>query len=223
MVTKANETTANVPHRLALWLASSIMGLHEDAKEALIFALMIGHQRMGAALDKCLSKLEGDSPRSPSVLRGQLRVIANALRLKDDFEACVLRLADLYEVATVFPSGNAVDNIYDWFAFVTYGDLLDADKLLTILGYFEQCLTERFMPTYLDPGGSLDRLAFLITKSLDDGDLPELMDLEPRPLAVELRERGIPLFSSVESPIKIISKLLLNYLKMTIKFPHGDL
>ena len=46
-----SETIALIEYRLAQWLALAFLTLHDDAKLALAYALQVGIERLGAALD----------------------------------------------------------------------------------------------------------------------------------------------------------------------------
>ena len=63
--------------------------------------------------------------------------------------------ADLYEVAvaTDFPTGDGVYDVFDWFKHVTYADLLDAENTLVLCADIELCFANRFDPAVLAEGG----------------------------------------------------------------------
>ena len=136
---------AEVPFRFALWLVSGLLVLAPDAKDALYFQYVPGIERIGAALDRALSGITGDLPRSASVLRKQLSQVARRHIAAGVGAAYVVALADLYEVADDFPTGQNVDNYYDWIGVVTLGMLTDAAGRLGIAyGSLEQCMGLRF-------------------------------------------------------------------------------
>ena len=136
---------ALVPHRLGIWLGAACAGLAEDARDAAVYAQMIGHERLGAALDACLPAVQDDAPRSPSVLRALLRR-EGIRRRAEELDDTLVRLPDLYEVATAFPTGDGIDDVFDWIEFISYGALLDAEGSLTLIGDIEIQLT-RFVDT----------------------------------------------------------------------------
>ena len=110
-----DDTTAEVFHRVALWLSLAILGLRDNAMAELFYLRMVGHERMGVALDKVLNKLKDDSPRPAALLRVQLRKIGKELRDGND-EDLLVDAADLYTVADPadFGTGAGIDEIYDW-------------------------------------------------------------------------------------------------------------
>ena len=57
---QGTENHAEVPHRVALWLGTAILGLRAGAKTELFFARMVGHERIGVALDKTIAKNEAE-------------------------------------------------------------------------------------------------------------------------------------------------------------------
>ena len=83
---KDNETAAAAPHRLGIWLSFACLGLAKDAKDLAFYASKIGVQRMGAAVDKAIAKVEGKNPIPVEVLRGQLKRTAAAGRLAGEPE-----------------------------------------------------------------------------------------------------------------------------------------
>ena len=96
---KGTEHHAEVPHRVALWLGSALVGLHDDAKAEFLFARMVGHERLGVALDKTLERVKDDTPRTASVLRAELKAIASTLRTEGVVEMLVAA-ADMYDDTT---------------------------------------------------------------------------------------------------------------------------
>ena len=106
-----------MPHRVALWLYSAVLGLRDNAKADLFYLHMVGHERMGVALDKVLAKIKSDSPRPASVhapqLRVQLREAGKTLRDEND-EDLLADTADLYTIAVAadFSTGAGIDDIY---------------------------------------------------------------------------------------------------------------
>ena len=138
---------------------------------------MVGHERLGTALDKLLESVTGDQARSPSVLRKMLRVAARALVAASDTTG-IIAVADFYEVGPdAFPTGNGIDQAYDWMAFLSYGMLIDAEGFLSIPAYLEQSLWPRFDDALtLAVGGPLDKLARAITTSIDKSTADDLAE-----------------------------------------------
>ena len=170
---------AVIPHRVAMFIALPSIGLQEAAKAQHIYNRMVGHERMGAALDKCLSLLSGDAPRNPSVLRAELRAVARSL-LAENEGAILADVADLYEVGPAsFPTGDGIDDAFEWFGYITMGECLDAEGFLSIAAYYELCLSPRFdSDVALAPTGPVDRLCELITKSVEPDLEPLLVELD---------------------------------------------
>ena len=111
-----NGTAAEVPFALAEWLSSVVLRLDPGAEAKLIYANQLGPNRMGKALDRALGKIKSDEPRHASVLRAERRRFGAI-----DFdkggsgtEAYILHANELYEVATAFPTGADIDDVYDW-------------------------------------------------------------------------------------------------------------
>ena len=128
------DTAAEMSHRFAEWLASVLLFPAEDVQSMSVYTCVPGDVRMGKALDRALSKIKGDKPRSPAVLRAQLRRIAEAEHAAGGEAATfyVLAAADTYEVATDFPTGAGVDNEYDWMGVVTFKMLLSPVGSLSV-------------------------------------------------------------------------------------------
>ena len=184
-----NGTAAEVPFVLAEWLASVVLRADAGAKGQRFYAKRFGPDRMGKALDRALAKIKSDAPRHASVLRAELRRCAAI-----DFdkggsgtEAYVLRADDLYEVATVFPSGAGVDDVYDWIGLWNLGHLVAADGTMAIYGDFVYPLGDRFDPDVaLAVNGPMDRLAKAITLSLADDERADFLELDAAEAAEEL-------------------------------------
>ena len=111
-----NGTAAEVPFALAEWLSSVVLRLDPGAEAKLIYANQLGPNRMGKALDRALGKIKSDEPRHASVLRAERRRFGAI-----DFDkggsgtvAYILHANELYEVATAFPTGADIDDVYDW-------------------------------------------------------------------------------------------------------------
>ena len=149
-----------VPHRLALWIVLPSLILRNSARTERFFNRMLGHERLGRALDKLLTYVEGDFARPISVLRSELRCFARKLIGEED-DAISVDIADMYEVApNSFPTGTGVDDNYDWFGCISYADLEDAKGLLSIAAYMEVCIAPRFDERVaLKVGGSVDKVA----------------------------------------------------------------
>ena len=133
-----NGTAAEVPFALAEWLSSVVLRLDPGAEAKLIYANQLGPNRMGKALDRALGKIASDEPRHASVLRAELRRFGAI-----DFdkggsgtEAYILHANELYEVATAFPTGVNIDDVYDWIGMWTLGRLVAADGTMVVYGDF---------------------------------------------------------------------------------------
>ena len=73
---KDNGTAACLYFRLAEWLVCPILFPDIVVQEKRFYEYLVGIERMGAALDAALLKIKGSEPRSPAVLRSQLRLAA---------------------------------------------------------------------------------------------------------------------------------------------------
>ena len=102
-----------------------------------IWSQMVGVERLGKMLDSVLSKLRSDEHIPLPVLRGMLRGIAVTARDGPDADGFVVKAADLYVVASVFPTGADIDDLWDFFGHVTYSMLLDSMGKLGIAADFE--------------------------------------------------------------------------------------
>ena len=186
---KDNGTAAVVDYALAEWLTSAFLRPEPAAQLLHIYSHVVGWERMGAALDRALSKIKDDIPRHAGLLRAQLRRAAEI-----DFEkggpgteAYVALAEDYYEIATAFPTGDGIDTIYDWIGLWTYKDLAPADGTKAVYGDFVPVLRKRFDPAVaLAVGGCFDRLAKAITTSLDEDEKLEIIPLSVAETAEEL-------------------------------------
>ena len=102
-----------MPFRLVEWLAAPILFPDATVREKRFYEYLVGIERMGAALDCALSKIRGNEPRSPAVLRSQLRMAAEQDRRSRGDEATEYEVGepDLYEVAISFPTGRDIDGV----------------------------------------------------------------------------------------------------------------
>lgn len=186
---KDNGTAAVVDFVLAEWLASPILRPEDEALALFAYAKVIGWERIGVALDRALAKITDDKPRDAGLLRAQLRRAAEI-----DFdkggtgtEAYVALVADYYEVATSFPSGAGVDDVYDWMGLITNKDLVCPDGTMAAYGDLVPVLRERFDPDVaLVANGPFDRLAKAITTSLAKDETDEYVALSANECALEL-------------------------------------
>jgi len=147
---------------------------------------VVGPGRMGDALDEALADIPGDEPRSISVLRAQILAAAASRVAAGNGAAFTTELADLYEATAEFPTGAAVDDVYDWMGVVTFGDLADGAGAGSVAAALEMCVEERFGAGVLEPGGAMERLSTVISLSVDAKDAPLLATLDARALAIEL-------------------------------------
>ena len=221
----SSSSHAILDFRLALFLTASFLALHDDAKLALVYAMEIGIERLGTALDRVLMEIKGDEPRSPSVLRVQLRDAARVLRANGDYLACTVRMADLYEIASSFPTGLGVDDSYDWFAHVTLFMLLDAEKLLAAYCHIALAISDRFDSALaLAPGGSINKLSRAVTKAYDPADIDILTDLAASELAVELCSflaRVLPFPDGIAEYNLSVTATLLNLRRFLVSATAG--
>ena len=184
-----NGTAAEVPFALAEWLSSVVLRLDPGAEAKLIYANQLGPNRMGKALDRALGKIKSDEPRHASVLRAELRRFGAI-----DFdkggsgtEAYILHANELYEVATAFPTGVNIDDVYDWIGMWTLGRLVAADGTLVVYGDLVYPLGDRFISDIaLAVNGPFDRLAKAITMSLDEDEKTDFIGLNAAEAAEEL-------------------------------------
>ena len=177
-----------VPFRFALWLASGVLVLDPDAMDALYYQYVPCIERIGAAIDKALSGVSGDSPRSASQLRKEMRRAARRHRAAGMGQAYLVSLVDLYEVANAFPTGVGVDHCYDWIGLTSLGMLIDNEDSLTVAyGSLEQCLGLRFDDAAaLAVNGPLDMLTRVIQSASDQSDALLMTDCTPQELATEV-------------------------------------
>ena len=186
---KDNGTAAVVNYELAEWLTSAFLRPEAAAQLLLVYSHVVGWERMGAALDRALSKIKDDTPRHAGLLRAQLRRAAEI-----DFEkggpgteAYVALAQDYYEVANAFPTGQGVDGIYDWIGLWTYKVLAPADGTMAVYGDFVSVLRTRFDPAVaLVAGGCFDRLAKTLTTSLEEDEAKEIVPLNVADTAEEM-------------------------------------
>ena len=177
-----------IPFRFALWLASGVLVLDPDAMDALYYQYVPCIERIGAAIDKALSGVSGDSPRSASQLRKEMRRAARRHRAAGMGQAYLVSLVDLYEVANAFPTGVGVDHCYDWIGLTSLGMLIDNEDSLTVAyGSLEQCLGLRFdAAAALAVNGPLDMLTRVIQSASDQSDALLMTDCTPQELATEV-------------------------------------
>ena len=123
---KDNGTHAEIPFRVAAWLALPMADIAADMRPIKVWAQMVGVERMGKMLDTALAQVRGDDAIPLPVLRGSLRGIAMGARDGTNADDFVVKAADLYEVATAFPTGPGIDDEWDFFGHVTYNRLLDS-------------------------------------------------------------------------------------------------
>ena len=142
---KDNGAAAVVDYSLAEWLTAAFLRPEAAAQLLLVYANVVGWERMGVALDRALSKIKSDTPRHAGLLRAQLRRAAEI-----DFEkggpgteAYVALAQDYYEVASAFPTGNGVDGVFDWIGLWTYKHLTPADGTKMVYGDFVPVLRTR--------------------------------------------------------------------------------
>ena len=132
-----------VPYAFVLWLVLPMLYLDEDAMDEYITHQIVGWEFIGAALDDVLPELDTDEPRTPSVLRAELRRAA-AAKGNDSFLYTV-SLADMYEIFDgATPTDDHIVDAYDWFFAITYRMLLDADGMLSVVAEIEVCIYPRF-------------------------------------------------------------------------------
>ena len=125
---------AVIPHRLALWLVLPCLRIRDNVKLEYWYNRMVGHERLGTALDKLLPEISTDNPRAVSVLRAMLRTIARTFFTAGTADELYVDMADLYEVGPhPFISGTGIDDIYDWVGLLHYADLIDAEGSLSIV------------------------------------------------------------------------------------------
>ena len=193
------DTAAEMSHRFAEWLSSVTLFPNDATRAMSVYTCVPGDARMGKALDRALSKLKGDQPRSSSVLKAQLRQIA-----EDDFASgCtesshyVLAPSDTYEVAMDFPTGAGIDDEYDWMSMVTYAMVTTAVGSLGIYGDLVNVLGDRFIETIsLRAGGVFDQLAKTVETALPKDDCNLYVNLDKEETAVEftaLLRRVLPI------------------------------
>ena len=188
-VVKDDGTAALVSYDLAEWLASVVLRPDAAAADGFFYKYVLGYERMGVALDRVLSKIKDDSPRHPGVLRAELRRAGDVDFDKggNGTEVYVMGVADLYEVATAFPTGAGIDGLYDWLGLWKLSDLQTANEDLSLYGDLVCPLGLRFDPDVaLVQDGPFDKLAMAITKSLSQEEASDYTGLTKEEAAVEL-------------------------------------
>ena len=164
-----------------------------------VYKVMASVEAMGKALERALSKVQGDLPLSPAVLRGQLRRIAVqdlAVGASGSGDY-VFDVADTYELSeTDFPTGQNIDDKYDWFGCLTYDDLAQDGDSLVIYGDLAAAMSPRFNSTKAtEVGGIYDLFAVSIEKATkkDEQDLYTELEKEAGALSklisIEVRVR----------------------------------
>ena len=212
-----NGTAAVVSFSLVEWLVTPFIRQELAASHLLIYANVLGWERMGVALDRALSKILDDTPRHAGVLRAQLRRAAEI-----DFEkggagtdAYVALATDYYVVADAFPTGADVDDIYDWTGLMVYKDLASADDTMKVYADLVPVLRERFdSGVALVKGGAFDRLAKTLTTSLGADATAEIIELGAVEMAEEMavwlvRMLPVPEELAVMSPTRTSALLAL--------------
>ena len=99
--------------------------------------------------------------------------------------------ADLYEVATAFPSGEGIDGIYGWLGYIQFKDLLCAAGLLAVYGEIAQACSPRFDPEVsLEVDDVYDNLAMNIQRSVPHDEVEFLSTLMVEEHKLFLLTRG---------------------------------
>ena len=223
-----NGTAAVVSFALVEWLVTPFIRQESAASLLLIYANVLGWERMGVALDRALSKILDDTPRHAGVLRAQLRRAAEI-----DFEkggagtdAYVALAEDYYVVADAFPTGADVDDVYDWIGRWTYKDLASADDTKKVYGDFVPVLRERFDPDVaLIKGGPFDRLAKTLTTSLAADEKAEIIELGVGETAEELAAwvvRTLPIPEEVAVMSSTRTSALLDLRRILVQSSSGN-
>mmetsp|Transcript_15233 Transcript_15233/g.36210 ORF Transcript_15233/g.36210 Transcript_15233/m.36210 type:complete len:120 (-) Transcript_15233:350-709(-) len=70
---KDNGAAAVVDYSLAEWLTAAFLRPEAAAQLLLVYANVVGWERMGVALDRALSKIKSDTPRHAGLLRAPRR------------------------------------------------------------------------------------------------------------------------------------------------------
>ena len=142
-----NGTAALLNHAFIEWLAAPILFPDDAVLARPLYNTMPSIEQYGKSLERALSKIRGDQPRAPAVLRAQLRRIALADRVAGNAAAAdyTFAEADVYQVAEgAFPTGLAVDDKYDWLGVVTVGQLVPADGSLVVYADLARLISPRF-------------------------------------------------------------------------------
>jgi len=166
-----------IPWRLAVWLIYGALLCADPVRAILLLEEIeiVGHERLGAALDAALAGLAGDQVRHMSVLRAEILCAAAVARraapgaftvvagdmlvvggAADDAECAAL--------ATPVPTPAQTPN---WLLGVTYGMLLTEAGDMAIVGEFEQAAWPRFLaPERTGAAAGLVRAAGLVWGAL---------------------------------------------------------
>ena len=170
-----NGTAALLNHSFVEWLAAPIIFPDDAVRARPLFTTMPSVEQYGKSLERALSKLKGDQPRAPAVLRAQLRRIALADRAAGNVAATDYTLADadVYQVAEgAFPTGPDVDDKYDWLGVLTVGQLVPADGSLVVYADLARLISPRFdHAEALKVGGVFDVFAKTVQKAVSRDEI----------------------------------------------------
>ena len=178
-----------VPYGLAEWLSNVVVQPDAASADGLLYASVLGYERLGFALDRVLYEIRDDTPRHAGVLRAELRREGEI-----DFtmggngtEVYMMGMADFHEVATALPRGAGVDDEYGWIGLWTSKNLQTANGDLSLYGDLVYSLVERLDPDVaLILDGPFDKLAKAIATSLSKEEVDDYMELSKKDAAEEL-------------------------------------
>ena len=164
-----------LPFLLALWLILGCLTITDDVAILCVYEYMVGAERLGAALDSILNRLNENEAITPSVLRRKMLALAASLRVETPALFCVT-------IACLFVVGGDADNLElgaltpaqpiwplspPWFGHVTFGMLLSPDKTLVIFAELECVWAPRWFPAQRSAHGGIVRFETILVNALD--------------------------------------------------------
>ena len=164
-----------LPFLLALWLVLGCLTITDDVAILCVYEYMVGAERLGAALDSMLNRLNENEAITPSVLRRKMLALAASLRVETPALFCVT-------IACLFVVGGDADNLElgaltpaqpiwplspPWFGHVTFGMLLSPDKTLVIFAELECVWAPRWFPAQRSAHGGIVRFETILVNALD--------------------------------------------------------
>lgn len=185
-----NGTQVLLRHAFVEWLSAPLLYPTDAVRALKVYKAMASAEAMGRAIERALSKLQSDLPLSPAVLRGRLRLIAVqdiAVGASGSGDY-TLDVPDTYELSeSGFPTGENIDDKYDWIGCLSYDDLAQDGDSLVIYGDLAAAMSPRFDSTEATKVGSIyDLFAVSIEKATKQDEQDLYTELGKEELAVEI-------------------------------------